>query len=143
MAEYEAVPTTSQTDAGRQPPVTTVLVVYALFAVAAVAAIVGHGVMVGAPLLTLVGIVAVIVAYVTRDDARGTWTQSHITWLIRTFWWSLLWNCIGWLVFVTLGLILIGIPIAGAIWIATTIWVCYRVIRGYLLFHDSKPIPGI
>ena len=41
------------------------------------------------------------------------------------------------------GLILIGIPIAGAIWIATTIWVCYRVIRGYLLFHDSKPVPGM
>ena len=139
MAEYEAVPTPSQTDAARQPPVTTVLIIYALFAVAAIAAIVGHGVMVGAPLLTLVGIVAVIVAYVTRDDARGTWTQSHVTWLIRTFWWSLLWNGIGWLLAITL----IGLPVAFVIWIATTIWVCYRVIRGYLLFHDSKPIPGV
>jgi uncharacterized membrane protein len=38
---------------------------------------------------------------------------------------------------------LIGIPIAIGIWIATTIWVLYRLIRGYVLFKDSKPIPGM
>src|SRR5436305_9025312 len=89
-------------------PVSATLVVYILFGLAAVVALVGHGMAVGAPLLTLIGIVAVIIAYVKRDDARGTWTESHLTWLIRTFWWSLLWNCIGWIVFVTV----IGIPIA-------------------------------
>ena len=84
-----------------------------------------------------------IIAYVKRDDAQGTWTASHITWLIRTFWWSLLWNVIGMCVLFTLGLILIGIPIAYAIWIATTIWVIYRLVKGYLLFKDSRPIPGV
>jgi uncharacterized membrane protein len=44
---------------------------------------------------------------------------------------------------VTLGLILIGIPIAFGIWIAATVWVLYRLIRGYVLFKDSKPIPGM
>jgi uncharacterized membrane protein len=38
---------------------------------------------------------------------------------------------------------LIGIPIAIGIWIATTIWVLYRLIRGYILFNESKPIPGM
>jgi uncharacterized membrane protein len=33
--------------------------------------------------------------------------------------------------------------VALAIWVATTIWVIYRVIRGYLYFHDSKPIPAV
>jgi uncharacterized membrane protein len=105
----------------------------------AIAAIIGHGMLVGAPLLTIIGVVGVIVAYITRGDARGTWTESHLTWLIRTFWWSFLLNCLGWLLAVTL----IGLPVALAIWIGTTIWVIYRVIRGYLLFHASKPVPGM
>jgi len=139
MADYIApVPTTSATES-RQPPVNAALVVYILFAIAAVAGLIGHGMLVGAPLLTLVGIVGVIVAYITRGDGRGTWIESHLTWLIRTFWWSLLWNCLGWIVAVTL----IGLPLAIAIWVATTIWVIYRVIRGYMLFHESKPVAGI
>ena len=123
-------------------PISTTLVVYLLFALAAVVALVGHGMAVGAPLLTIIGIVAVIIAYVKRDDARGTWTESHLTWLIRTFWWSLLWNVVGWLVLITLGIILIGVPIALAIWVITTIWVIYRLVRGYLYFKDSKAIPA-
>ena len=43
----------------------------------------------------------------------------------------------------TLGLILIGIPIAIAIWFVAGLWVIYRVVRGYLLFKDSQPIPGV
>ena len=140
MADYQAVPTTTQSqDASRQPPVTATLVCYVLFALAAIAAIAGHGMMVGAPLLTIIGVVAVIVAYLTRGDARGTWTESHLTWLIRTFWWSFLWNCLGWILVITL----IGIPVAWVIWVATTIWVIYRLVRGYLYFKDSQAIPGV
>ena len=140
MADYQAVPTGSSTqDSSRQPPVTATLVVYLLFGLAAIGGIVGHGMLVGAPLLTIIGVVAVIVAYITRSNAQGTWTASHLTWLIGTFWWSLLWNGLGWVLAVTV----IGLPVALAIWVATTIWVIYRVIRGYLYFHDSKPIPAV
>jgi uncharacterized membrane protein len=143
MPDFPAQPSPVAPVTAAEPPVSATLVVYVLFAIAAVVGLVGHGMLVGAPLLTLLGIVAVIIAYVKRGDARGTWTESHLTWLIRTFWWSFLWNCIGWLVLVTLGIILIGFPLAIGIWIATTIWVIYRLVRGYLLFKDSKPIPGI
>jgi len=142
MAEYPAEDQVAPNPAGN-PPVSATLVVYVLFGIAAIVGIAGHGMAVGAPLLTILGIAAVIIAYVKRDEARGTWLASHITWLIRTFWWSFLWNVIGMLVLFTLGLILIGIPIAYAIWIATTIWVIYRLVKGYLLFKDSKPIPGV
>jgi uncharacterized membrane protein len=125
------------------PPVTGTLVVYVLFAVAAIAGLLAHGLPLIAPLFGLVGIVGVIVAYVQRSDAAGTWLASHLRWLIRTFWWSLLWAFIGGLVLVTLGLILIGIPIAWGIWIADTLWVLYRVIRGFLLFKDNRPVPGM
>jgi len=108
-----------------------------------VIAVISHGLPLVAPLMGLVGIAGLIVAYVKRDDAQGTWIASHFTWLIRTFWFSFLWGIVGGIVLVTLGLILIGIPIALLIWFVASIWVIYRVIRGYLLFKDSKPIPGV
>jgi uncharacterized membrane protein len=67
---------------------------------------------------------------------------SHFNWLVRTFWWALGWAIVGWAFMLVLGWVLVGIPIAIAIWFATSIWILYRVIRGYLLFMDSKPIPG-
>ena len=114
-----------------------------LFAVAAVMAFVAHGFPLIAPLFGLVGIVAIIFAYVKRDDAQGTWLASHVRWLIRTFWFSLLWAAIGGLILVTLGLILVGIPIAFLVWIVDTLWVFYRLIRGIVLFNQSRPVPGM
>ncbi|HSV17664.1 MAG TPA: hypothetical protein VLR71_04585 [Casimicrobiaceae bacterium] len=140
MADYTVNP---ETPAGRQPPVTGTLVVYALFGVAAVAALLSHGLPLIAPLFGLLGLIAIIMAYVQRSDAAGTWVASHLRWLIRTFWWSLLWAILGGLILVTLGLILIGIPIAFAVWIVDTLWVFYRLIRGFLLFKDSRPVPGM
>src|SRR5437763_14012797 len=105
-------PVTSTTASTSNAPVSTTLVVYILFALAAVVALVGHGMAVGAPLLTLIGIVAVIIAYVKRDDARGTWTESHLTWLIATFWWSFLWNSFCLLFLFMLGIVVLDIRIA-------------------------------
>ena len=132
-------------DAGNaaHPPVSAATLVYVLFAVAVVGTLLSHGLIVFAPLVGLAGIVGVIIAYVKRGEAQGTWVASHFTWLLRTFWWSLLWDVIGALILVTLGLILIGIPIAIAIFVATSIWGIYRLIRGFLLFKDNQPVPGI
>jgi len=142
MADYPAE-VQATTNPAANAPVSAILAVYALFAIGAFVGIASHGFPLVAPLMGVLGIIAVIIAYVKRDDAKGTWTASHVTWLIRTFWWSFLWGIVGGLVLITLGLILIGIPIAYAIWIATTIWVIYRLVRGYLYFKDSQAIPGV
>jgi uncharacterized membrane protein len=123
--------------------ISTTLVVYALYGVAAVFGLLSSGFPLIAPFFGVLGIVAVIIAYVRRSEAAGTWLASHYRWLIRTFWFSLLWATLGWLVLATLGLILIGIPIAFGIWIAASIWVIYRLVRGYMLFKDGKAIPGM
>jgi uncharacterized membrane protein len=123
--------------------ISTTLLIYALYGIAAAAGIVSSGFPLIAPFFGALGIVAVIIAYVRRGETAGTWLASHYSWLIRTFWFSMLWACVGMLVMVTLGLILIGIPIAFGIWIAATIWVIYRLVRGYVLFKDSKAIPGM
>src|SRR5664279_3380081 len=141
-------------DASTQSPITTAatpssslismtLIVYALFGVGAISALASSGFPLIAPLMGVIGIVAVILAYIKRDEAAGTWLQSHYRWLIRTFWYSFVWGLVGGLILITLGLVLIGIPIAFAIWILTTIWVIYRLLRGFLLFNESKPVPGM
>ena len=137
MAEFPA-PNASGSATGSvpTPPASAGLLAYALFGTAAVVALLSHGFPFAAPLMGIIGIAGLIVAYVKRDDARGTWVASHLRWLIRTFWFSLLWGVVG-------GIVLIGIPIAFAIWAAASIWVLYRVIRGYLLFKDEKPVPGM
>jgi len=123
--------------------ISTTLLTYALFGVAAVVALVAHGLVFVAPLGGIIGIVAIILAYVKRGDAAGTWLASHYRWLIRTFWFSVLWWVIGGIIFWVLLIIVIGPIIAVGIWLATTIWVLYRLIRGYLLFKDSQPVPGM
>ena len=144
MAE-NPVPQTSEVPVtSGVPPVSAALLAYALFGVGALAGLVSSGFPAIAPLMGIIGIAGVIVAYVKRDDARGTWVASHLRWLIRTFWFSLLWGVIGGIVFVLFFIVfLLGPMLAFVIWGAASIWVIYRVIRGYLLFNDSKPIPGM
>ena len=132
MADYPA-PVTTSTSESRQPPATGALVAYILFGIAALVGFAGHG------FLSLVGIVGVVIAYVSRGDLRGTWVESHLTWLIRTFWWSLLWDVLGGVL--VIGTLFLAYPIGWAIWVATAIWVIYRVVRGFLLFNDRRPIP--
>ncbi len=124
------------------PPTTAILVVYLLLGLAALTQIAGSGLATPAPLLTLIGIIAVIIAYVKRDEARGTWLESHVNWLIRTFWWSTLWAVIGWAVLILLAIVVIGFALGPLIWGVVAIWVIYRVIRGVLYFKDQRPLPG-
>ena len=95
------------------------------------------------PERTKYALIGVIIAYVKRDEARGTWLESHLTWLIGTFWWSTLWALIGWLVLIALAIVLIGFALGPLIWAVTAAWVLYRVIRGLLYFKDQRPIPGV
>lgn len=135
MAELQA----PDAGAAGHPPVNAATLVYVLFAIAVLGALAAHGLIVFAPLVGLAGVVGVIIAYVKRGDAQGTWVASHFTWLIRTFWWSLLWDTIAVVLFVTL----IGIPLALAILVATSIWGIYRLVRGFLAFKDSEALPGV
>ncbi len=78
-----------------------------------------------------------ILNYVKRSDARGTWVESHYRWQIRTFWFTLLWCVIGGLLFVTV----IGALVAIPLFLAVGLWVIYRVVRGWLALKDGKPMP--
>ena len=76
---------------------------------------------------------AIVVDYVKKDDAAGTWLESHYRWQIRTFWWGLLWGVIGGIT----TLILVGF----AILFADAVWIIYRIVKGWLNLNDGKPVP--
>ena len=77
-------------------------------------------------------IVAIVVDYVKRDDARGTWLESHYRWQIRTFWWGLLWGIVGGILL----LVLVGYFVL----LATAIWIIYRIAKGWLYLSENRPL---
>jgi uncharacterized membrane protein len=113
-------------------------VIYGLHAVSLVTGIIGAATVVGAFLTGWPSIIAVILNYVKRSEARGTWLESHFRWQIRTFWFGLLWVtlCVL-LVVVTLGL---GMLIAWLPLGVVGLWFIYRVGRGWLALKDRRPL---
>ena len=82
-------------------------------------------------------IIAVIINYVKRGDARGTWLDSHFGWQIRTFWYALVWVVLAGLLLLTV----VGIPFAWVLLVAAGIWVLYRIIRGWITLAEARPMP--
>jgi uncharacterized membrane protein len=75
-------------------------------------------------------IVAIVLNYIKKDDVVGTVYESHFRWQIRTFWFSLLWGCVGWItVFIVVGFF---------VWIASGIWFIYRIVKGWLRLTEGK-----
>ena len=114
-------------------------VIYGLHAVSLVTGIVTAASIVFAFLTGWPSIIAVILNYVKRSEARGTWLESHFRWQIRTFWWGLLWVGLC-LLFVVLtlgiGLLIAWIPLG-----IVAVWFIYRVARGWLALNDGRPMP--
>ena len=78
--------------------ITTLHVTYALHAVGLAIGAFGASTVVGAFIFGWPSIIAVIINYVKRGDARGTWLESHFTWQMRTFWYAMLWAAVVFLV---------------------------------------------
>ena len=120
--------------------VTITTVTYALHALGLAIGAFGTASVVGAFLFGWPSIIAVIINYVKRDEARGTWLESHFTWQIRTFWFALLWALVIGAVGAVLAIVLVGF----AIWIvgffALGLWAIYRIVRGWLAFKDRRAI---
>ena len=117
--------------------VRTTHIVYALHALGLAIGAFGAASVVGSFLFGWPSIIAVIINYVKRGDARGTWLESHFSWQIRTFWYALLWALIAAVLMVTV----IGIPLAIGMFFVLGVWAIYRVARGWLRLKDRQPMP--
>ena len=103
---------------------------YALHAVVAIGAVL-PGVQASIVLL----IAAFVLDLVKKDDARGTWQESHFRWRIRSVLWA------GVLYVVTIPLWLLLFVPGWIAWCVISIWFLYRVARGWIALNDRRPMP--
>ena len=120
--------------------VTVCQVTYALHALGLAIGAFGAATVVGSFLFGWPSIVAVIINYVKRGEARGTWLESHFDWQIRTFWFALLWACLIGLAGLVLLIVIVGI----GVWIiglfVLGIWAIYRIARGWMRLNARQAI---
>jgi uncharacterized membrane protein len=116
-------------------------IVYALHALGLAIGAFGAASVLGSFLFGWPSIIAVILNYIYRGQARGTWLESHFSWQIRTFWFALAWAVVVALVSFPLAFVLVGI----GTWIlglaVLGIWAIYRIGRGWLRLNDRQPMP--
>ena len=118
--------------------VTLTHVIYGLHSVSLLIGITTAATVVGAFLFGWPSIIAVILNYVNRGEARGAWLESHFRWQIRTFWFGLLWVVLcGLFVVSTFG---VGILIAWLPLGIVGLWFIYRIARGWLRLVDRQPM---
>jgi len=118
--------------------VTWTKVVYTLHAFSLLTGIIGTATVVGAFLTGWPSIIAVILNYIKRSEARGTWLESHFRWQIRTFWFGLLWIalCVAFIIATFgIGLLFMWLPIG-----LVGFWFVYRIIRGWVTLSDRRPM---
>jgi uncharacterized membrane protein len=74
----------------------------------------------------------VIINYVKQDDVRGSWLETHFRWQKSTFWYGLLWTL--------LGLVTLPFLIGYMVLTGVTVWLIYRIARGWIYLVDGKPM---
>ena len=77
-------------------------------------------------------VAAVVIDHLKIGEAQHSWLQSHFRWQMRTFWFSLLWF--------SLGLLTFFVYVGWFVLIGNSIWVIYRIVKGWLRLSDGKPM---
>jgi uncharacterized membrane protein len=120
--------------------ITTLHLTYALHALGLAIGAFGASTVVGSFIFGWQSIIAVIINYVRRGEARGTWLESHFEWQITTFWIavgiSILVGVLGLLlaiVVIGLGIWLIGFFVLG-------VWAIYRIAKGWIALRDRRAV---
>lgn len=80
-------------------------------------------------------IVAFVIDMVKKDDAAGTWQESHFRWRIRSVLWA------GGLYLLTLPLWFLLLLPGWIAWTAISVWFLYRVVRGWMNLNAGKAMP--
>jgi uncharacterized membrane protein len=117
-------------DTDRISSLTTIgTVSYILHLIVAVA-----GVLPGAQMGVGLLIVAAVLDFVKRDDAAGTWQESHFKWRLRSV------LIAGVLYLLTWPLWLLLLVPGWLAWTAISIWFLYRMIKGMVRMNAGRPV---
>ena len=88
----------------------------------------------GAQVSVLLLLIAVVIDLVKRDDARGTWQESHFSWRLRSVLWAIV------LYAVTFPFFLLGLLIFNPAWVLISIWFLYRIVSGMIAMNKNRAI---
>jgi len=141
MATYDADdPGTTQV---RVHPglVTYVQIMYVLHGIAILGGVLTSATIVGSFIFSAPSIIAVVMNYIRRHEARGTWIESHFRWQLHTFWIVFALSIAALLAFGWLALFLVGIPLLMLSFFLIGIWAAYRIIRGWLALQGERSLP--
>lgn len=116
--------------------------VYGLHALGLALGAFGAATVLGSFLFGWPSIVAVVLNYVKRGQARGTWLESHFDWQIRTFWLALAWAVLVGLVSLPLTLVVVGLATWALGMALLGVWAIYRIARGWLRLNAHRAMPG-
>lgn len=141
MTSVEAIPVAVITNEPPASAVTVAYVVYVLHAISLGIGAFGAASVVGAFLFGWPSLIAVVINYVKRSDARGTWLDSHFSWQIRTFWIALGCAVAIAVISAVLAIVLIGFATWFIGLFVLGIWACVRVLQGFLRLRDRQPMP--
>ena len=111
-------------------------------------------------------VIGLVINYVKRGDARGGFVDSHHDWLIRTFWYGMLWYVVSFAVLLSSAwpvvLAVLRNPTASGEWVfawntifsmlgtatlgvggivLTWIWLLYRLVRGCIQLANFRAVP--
>jgi uncharacterized membrane protein len=120
--------------------VTTLHVTYALHAVGLAIGAFGASTVIGSFIFGWPSIIAVIINYVRRNDARGTWLESHFAWQIQTFWIALGISILIAAVSAILLLVVIGLFTWPMGFFVLGIWAIYRIAKGWMALRDRRAV---
>jgi uncharacterized membrane protein len=79
-------------------------------------------------------LIGLVIAYLNRGAAAGTWAHSHYTYQIRTFWIGLLYSVIC--------IVLMIIGIGFLLILAVLVWGVVRCVRGLQWASAAQPVPN-
>ena len=118
------------TQAERLQSLTTVgTVSYVLHLIVAVGAVVPGGQ--ASPVLL---IAALVIDLVKRQDASGTWHETHFRWRIRTV------TLVALMYVLTLPLWFFFVLPGWLAWMAISIWFLYRIVSGFVSMNKGLPM---
>jgi uncharacterized membrane protein len=126
-----------QLDTARKPNDSLIKILYLIYALhifSAVSGLLTPAFVVTAFVTGWPSVIALILSYVWRGDAEGSYLSTHFDWLIRTFWYALMWFVIAALFIFTIIGTVIGLPML----LIVGIWVVYRLARGLFALNGRR-----
>ena len=116
--------------------------VYALHSLSILIGLFAFGAsIVGAFIFSWPSVLAVVLNYIFRGDARGTYLETHFSWQIRTFWLAALYLVLVFMVGLPLAFVGVGFFLIPMGCLVLGIWVAWRIAYGWIRLFGHAPLP--